>query len=237
MKFKEVSLIYFFNTLSMGVFNKIFNLCPSVEDFLEWAMNGNIDIIIEYINKWGDINAINQNHMTALHWACKVWDFEIVELLIENWSKISNTYLSEAALIWNIDMINLLLEYWADLNKATIGPGPLSQAWFKWDIKLMKFLIEKWADVNARSGPNSTPLIDMIRGRNLLQPESLFMNELIESWKVSNTTLKPNINVIKLLLEHGADPDFENTPWRSALKLAKKHWRKDMVKLLEMYGA
>ncbi|ADG66728.1 hypothetical protein Plim_0884 [Planctopirus limnophila DSM 3776] len=116
-----------------------------------------------------------------------------------------NYALSEAIWFEKAPMIVRLLEVGAPINMfAGIGMPPLYCAIEKGDLSLVKMLCEHGADVNFQPTVMSSPL----------------------HWAVDSEAdcarqmgTKPNVEIVRLLLEYGADPNSKNkhgTPYDMA---------------------
>jgi len=135
-----------------------------------------------------DINAIQPDGTTALHWAAHWNDLESVNLLLRAGAdpKIANRYgatpLSEAASLGNAPMIEALLKAGADAKALTTADGEtvLMTAARAGNVDAVKILLDRGADVNAREN---------YKGQTALM------------WAAAER----HPEVVKLLLAHGAD--------------------------------
>jgi len=118
-----------------------------------------------------------------------------------------------AALKGNIDLVRFFLDNGADINKKTASDreSVLHLVLYAPRNKsaIVKYLINKGVDINAV---------------NLWQRTALF----------SAVEDKPEVDVITLLLENGANPNILDNGKRAALDVAKSNQIKD---LLKKYGA
>jgi uncharacterized protein len=135
-----------------------------------------------------DINAIQPDGTTALHWAAHWNDLESVNLLLRAGAnpKIANRYgatpLSQAASAGNAQMIEALLKAGADPKTLTTPDGEtvLMTAARAGNADAVKILVDRGADVNAREN---------YKGQTALM------------WAAAER----HPDVVKVLLAHGAD--------------------------------
>jgi ankyrin repeat protein len=113
------------------------------------AFSGNIDLFKLFFSKANlDINSIDGNKRTPLHWAVQENNYDIVKYIIDNGGDVnaidigSNTPLLIAAGEGNADVVKLLLKnganktYISDFEQTAIG---LAKAWDHKDlIKLLE---------------------------------------------------------------------------------------------------
>ena len=139
-------------------------------------------------------------------------------------------------------VVKLVEKYNADINEVCepylsywrlpFGYNPLSIAIITEEIDITRFLLSKGVDVNA---PNSsfTPIFD--RRRNEIYHE--FEGNLITPLMVACNTDNPNIEIIKLLLDGGADVNGKSIQGCTALHICSALGHLDVLKLLiEDYG-
>ncbi len=108
------------------------------------------------IKQRADVNAVDAEGMTALHWAAHWDDLETVKMLIRSGAhaRVANRYgvtpLHEACTVGNIAMIEVLLDAGADAN-AVLGEGetPLMTAARTGNAAAVRLLAVRGADVNA----------------------------------------------------------------------------------------
>ncbi len=87
------------------------------------ARDGDIATVRAYINKGGNVNALNPYGGTAIMFAARAGHTEIAKLLIEAKANlnIQGKYAGTTALMWasqydNIEIVNLLIEAKANVN-------------------------------------------------------------------------------------------------------------------------
>lgn len=106
----------------------------------------------------------------------------------------------EAARMGDSAMLRNLVRHGADLNAESrwgyLGDTPLAYAARRGDLRAAQLLIEAGADVNHRSSNGTTPL------HNALYAES------------------HRLEIVKLLLAHGADPDVKDNQGKTAREIS-----------------
>jgi ankyrin repeat protein len=161
-------------------------------------------------------NDIDQFGETPLTSTAKRGDAQIVEALIEAGANLDaggRPPLAWAAEEGNVDTIAELLRHGADANKNHLNQA-LFNAAVRGPTAAVKLLLEKGGDPSAHAGfAGYTPLMG-----------------------AAYSELK-SVETVKLLLDKGGDVKVKGANGDTALKLAKKHGRTDIVQLLQKAGA
>lgn len=147
---------------------------------------------------------------------------EIVSVLIEKGADVNQptrykTALMHAASAGYTELVSLLLTKGAQVNVKTDEGTPLMEAVHGAHTEIMKLLLAAGADVNTVHRTGDQVLVMAARQRNYSKP-----------------SLEPNAEVVKLLLDHGADPNFKAQFGVTALMSANTAAK---VKLLVAKGA
>jgi ankyrin repeat protein len=145
------------------------------------------------IKQRADVNAVDAEGMTALHWAAHWDDLDTVKLLIRAGAraKVANRYgvtpLHEACTVGNVAMIEVLLDGGADPN-AALGEGetPLMTA--------------------ARTGNTAAVRLLAVRGANVNATEA-WRGQTALMWAAAEN----HEAVARLLIELGADVNVRST--------------------------
>lgn len=147
---------------------------------------------------------------------------EIVRVLIDKGAFVNQpsrykTPLMLAASAGYTEIVALLLAKGAEVNVNTDEGTPLMMAVHGGHTEIMKLLLAAGADVKTIHRMGDQALIMAARQRNYSTP-----------------SLEPNADTVKLLLDHGADPNFKGQWARTALMSANTAAK---VKLLARKGA
>lgn len=122
-----------------------------------------LDAVKQLTSSDVNINSIETDGSTALHWAIYNENFEMVESLIDAESDVSIptregvTPLSLASQMGNSRITALLLNAGADVNQTMSGgETPLMMAARTGDIETIKVILDHGADLNARENRRGT---------------------------------------------------------------------------------
>jgi len=132
------------------------------------------DLICMLIKKWINVNFRDyENWMTALMYAAKSSNIDIVEVLIKNKADIDKKdYAWKTALYYaieseNFDMVIFLLNKWARIDiKDSWGQTVLYYAAKCKKTVIMQVLLDKWVDVNAKNIRNENVLTSAVKMQN-----------------------------------------------------------------------
>ncbi len=207
------------------------------------AMDGKLDTTKVLLELGADVNARGRYGSSPLMWAAQQNHLEVVKLLLSHGASVNDkneecvTALMEAALLGHGDMIDLLLSSGADINAADkqgctallraaershkevvdqlIARGAkttLHVASWRGDLKEVRRLVQNGADVNMRGGSfRRTPLMYAVASER--------------------------VEVVKLLLDNGADANARDYNCGTALEIAKEGNYKEIERLLRARGA
>ena len=160
---------------------------------------------------------------TALYHATVNGDGAMVELLIANGADVNSTgsagytALEVAGMNDSLDIVKILLEHGADPNQRNLlwenGTALHSVVNFG-KFKAAQMLMDAGADVNLATDGGMTPLISMLR--------------------IGRFALSEALEITRLLLDAGANPNHQDAEGRSALHYAKYG---EVIELLIERGA
>ena len=104
--------------------------------FVKAAQNGEIDNIRKYLKDGVDINSVDQNGWSALHWAAQNGQLPLISVLLNNGADVNarnargETPLMEAAYFNNTKVISLLLEKGARTHLVDSRSSGKTALWF-----------------------------------------------------------------------------------------------------------
>ena len=207
---------------------------------------GGHNTALAYACGWGDRTVYRPNP-------------KVVELLLQNGAdpnipaKNGSSPLQWAAQAGNEDIVALLLKYGAAVNAVSdSGNTALAYACGSghsvlhcYNLKVIKLLLERGADPNIPAHDERFPLDLAAQAGHADIVELLLKNGAkVNAISGSNTALayacgwgdrtvyRPNLEVIKLLLKRGADPNLPTYDGRFPLDLATQAGHADIVELL-----
>lgn len=187
--------------------------------------NNNKEIIELLIKKGANINDVDHNNRTALHEACKKGNLEVVKILIENGANIhieeesgktAVTFATEIVQPESLEIIKYLKDKGANLlvkdknNNNLLHKVIGVQKDIKETIKIIKYLISEKIELNEQNTIGNTPLINAI-------------------------LLTKNIEIVKILIENGADIKIENGSNKKAIDLAIRKKSHEILDVLLQY--
>ena len=174
----------------LGVLFVLFSAAASaaVDTLADAAMRGDVALVRSLLQQKADVNGSQADGTTALHWAVRQDNLEMVNLLIGAGAnvKASNhfglTPLSLACVNGNAATIQALLKAGVDANAvlSELGETPLMMAARTGNSDAVKVLLDHGADVNARESS---------RGQTALM------------W----AAVEGHSSVVRMLIEHKAD--------------------------------
>lgn len=186
----------------------------------------------------------------SLHQAVKQGDLYQVQMLLEqgvNLDQAGKDFLTPLCLavqIENIKIVRLLIEAGAQINSGYYLPLVLATQIGQFEI--VRFLIESGADINRQQGdPPSITTLHMAASYNRLKiVHCLLANGAeieardFEGWTpLMSAVAKGSIEVVKLLIEVGADINAVGRDQYSVLDIAMQNRRSKISQFLRDKGA
>ncbi|KAH8994729.1 ankyrin repeat-containing domain protein [Lactarius hatsudake] len=169
---------------------------------------------------------------------------EFVKLLLEHdaeteyhWTEASSGALAAALCNGQFDLASFLLDHDVDINaQGHQGETSLHQLIRETHPKGVQWLLEHGADVNALNNSDRTPLMVASQSHMYLSEPRADAMVQDEGWRSSNS--KDMLEIIRLLLSHGADTRAEDNSGMTPLHLAAEFGAStEVMKLLIRHGA
>ena len=195
-------------------------------------------ILILLVANGADINSEDIYGYTPLSHSIKVGNKSRARLILEqggagginNPITLGITPLMMAVSRADEDLVRLLLDNGADVNTSN-GNGDVALTCISPPIYILQLLLESGADVNAQNNTGHTALMRY-------SDYNLTYADILESVALGGTVDYSNAeDTIKMLLDHGANINLQDTVGRSALFIACWHPHPGIIKLLLQYGA
>ncbi|GMH36815.1 hypothetical protein BSKO_04688 [Bryopsis sp. KO-2023] len=215
------------------------------------AGSGDSKKVKKLILKGADL-ASTQGEMkfTPLHFAAQEGHAEVVEILIQQGAKVTQTAggltaLYMAARNGHLDVVKILVEAGADVDAQTEdGRSALFLAAQKGHLQIAKVLIKAGATVDLRIDQEATPLIVAAERNRMEVVEFLlksgadvdarsFRNETALRW----AAFSGNPDLVQLLLDNGAEIDAKDTFGFTPVVWAAIYGRGEVIEVLKKAGA
>jgi ankyrin repeat protein len=202
------------------------------EVFFELCKSGAPEEISAAIKNGADINALDSDGWTPLMFAVYRSDPEVISVLLNAGADIDATVLNTAIYGINsleVPIISLLLEHGANINEREEGASTfLMEAVRHGNPELISFLVKAGADVNARDKYGNTALMkaaDSPRTDNKSSVTSILLQAGADvnarnvrgQTALMNAALSPKPDMIRVLLDGGADPNVQDDDGKRAI--------------------
>jgi ankyrin repeat protein len=189
------------------------------------AFCGFYDLAEHLILKYPEqVNAVGGHILSPLAAALYKRHFPVANLLYKHGAVVDvydsemETPLLVASVSGQTDIVRWLLDHGADANTRSYnGWTPLHYAVCNTHFEAVRVLLEHNVDVNAQDLSGETPLYAFLTSSGP-SPEEM-------------------VNMVRRLLEHGADTNIPNHDHATALHLVSSSGRPEVARLLLSYGA
>lgn len=171
--------------------------------------------VLEALRQKYEINCIDEQGKTALHWSCISGNFPITLILIEKGADVNkvdknnHTALLDASYHPVLEIMRLLIENGANPNIFNVdGQTPLMAATKSGAVDASRLLINSGAEINIKGYGGNTPM----------------------HWSMTEGDYP---SIVNLLIEHGANLGIRNDIEKTALDMARLLSRDKSLKILE----
>lgn len=201
------------------------------------AESGNLEVVKFFVGKGLNVRAKTKRGDTVLMFAAKSRNPEIVRFLVDKCldvnakTKNGRTALMYAATSGNVEVAKLLMDKGADAHaKMNFGDTVLMYAAESGSLDLVKLVLDKGVDVNAKDTTGNTALRYAVGTK---------LGDLNDDMHVyyESTGQSVDPEIVKLLIEKGADVNAENDLGQTVLMGAAKGRHPEVLRILVDKGA
>ncbi len=228
------------------------------ESFKSAWGSGNLELIKYFIEAGADVNTQDDYGITALMRAVTPKDIDVAKFLLDKGADVNardnegRTPLFYAN--YSKEIAELLIAKGADVNaQDSHWETPLFEC--NGNKEIVELLISKGADVNVIGDCGQTPLsIALMRGKYYNEIAKLLISKganvnfqiyfnqpACKNWSgdtsLTATVDRENTEMVKLLLEKGADFNKKNADGKTPLAIAIKDDNTEIINLLKAAGA
>ena len=212
---------------------------------------GHLETAKLLIEHGADVNLATRHSMTPLYAAVRANMREMIELLIENGADVniatdtSWSPLIRACRDGNGEVVRLLLRNGGEVNVATdIGWSPLmlacdtgnrefAEAFLRSGAHVNTTMQDGWAALHLAARKGHTEIVGMLLGQQGIDIN--IANEELET-PLHESAERGHEQVVRLLLEKGAEVNPRDEDGLTPLGLAKRRRRASIVELLRKHG-
>jgi len=231
--------------------NKYFAKSTDPQSLIDACYYGDRETVENLINTGVDINARNQDGVTALSYASDRGHMDIVKLLLANnaevnaMSNIGSTALMNASYMGHVKIVKELVASGADVNaQSNDGTTALMNAAAQGYKEIAEILLANAADVNACEKCGLNALWNAISSGHddivkVLVSHGADVNTRANDGTTAlmNAAFTGSTDIVKRLLEAGAEVNAKADNGLTALILAKRQGYAEIVRLLIEAGA
>lgn len=191
---------------------------------------------LDFIEKYKDLPMPLQESYAILKNLCYENDHaDLAEILLKKGvmpeCRIKQGHLLRRALVHkNPDILELILTYGVDANLTTsLCSTPIACAVKDTKTELVKILLDHGANPNKSINNDPTPIIIAI--------EQLRIYKNLQSSALTNNAIQDIILIIKMLLQHKANPFIKINNTKSAISLAIEYNFQDIIILINKHAS
>jgi ankyrin repeat protein len=209
---------------------------------------GHLEVVRLLLDKGADVNPRAGSFHCALEAASGAEHFDVARLLLEKGADVNahtvphSSALQAASRGGHIAVLRLLLHAGADVNSYGCGRGgALRDASSNGHISIVQLLLENAADVNAEGyfadyAPDEGSRFSFLQSFRRLHGDDR-IKVLNRTTALQIASLRGYVDVVRLLLDAGANVDAEGDLYGSALRAASSEGHVAVVQLLLDRGA
>lgn len=211
------------------------------------VISENKDIVAMVLNAGADVNADARGDGRTILYASIGGNKEIFDLLLKAGADINakddrgKTPLWYACIRGFKEYVELFLKAGADIDaRDNWASTPLMGAVRELEKDIVELLLARGADVNAKTIDGDTVLMYAVDAcgdvDDQMKKKMVSHYQIDDFEKFMIARYGKNKEIIKLLLAHGADVNAKNNNGESALDIAKKCGKKEIIELLQEYA-
>ncbi|KAK3090841.1 hypothetical protein FSP39_015089 [Pinctada imbricata] len=219
----------------------------------EACSDGDVPTVRKLLHEGGSVHETTEEGESLLSLACSAGYYELAQVLLAMKANVEDrgikgdcTPLMEAASGGYVDIVKLLIDYGADVNaQSSAGNTPLHYAACGGYENVVQVLIEAGANVEQHNENGHTPLMESASAGHvgvarILLNAGAGINTHSNEFKESALTLacyKGHLEMVKFLLEAGADQEHKTDEMHTALMEASMDGHVEVARLLLDSGA
>ena len=203
------------------------------------SLAGHAEIARLLLDNGTQVNTQNNHGSTTLLVACLTGSAYIVAELLQqlNIQPMTNSYflsVIRSSVKGHIELVKLLLDRGADVNiKAHGGISPLVGGCFTGCIETVKLLLLYGVDLNAKAGKVTALDYASLLGHTEIVQVLLVSGVQVEAtYALLLATSAGHIDIMKILLDHGADLHMRGEDGRTPLHMASITGCKEALNLI-----
>ncbi|XP_022906707.1 ankyrin repeat domain-containing protein 17 isoform X2 [Onthophagus taurus] len=220
---------------------------------VEACTDGDVGTVRKLLTEGRSVHETSEEGESLLSLACSAGYYELAQVLLAMHANVEDrgikgecTPLMEAASAGHLDIVRLLVVHGADVNaQSTSGNTPLMYGCAGGHQDVVKFLLENGANVEDHNENGHTPLMEAASAGHvglakILLEHGAGINTHSNEFKESALTLacyKGHLDMVKFLLEAGADQEHKTDEMHTALMEASMDGHVEVARLLLDSGA
>ncbi|XP_052262259.1 ankyrin repeat domain-containing protein 17-like isoform X2 [Dreissena polymorpha] len=225
----------------------------SQRSLAEACSDGDVPTVRKLLREGGSVHETTEEGDSLLSLACSAGYYELAQVLLAMKANVEDrgikgdcTPLMEAASGGYVDIVRLLIIHSADVNaQSSAGNTPLHYAACGGYEDVVQVLIEAGANVEQHNENGHTPLMEAASAGHvgvaaILLNNGAGINTHSNEFKESALTLacyKGHLEMVKFLLEAGADQEHKTDEMHTALMEASMDGHVEVARLLLDSGA